>query len=101
MAIPTGYILGKLCQVCCAAGLGPEPDERLDDVIATMERIDFVHVEEAEAHVAWRFDRLTCLQSRINLSRGRVRSRRTPGMTAVLVTATTVERPGLPIEKGT
>ena len=41
--------------------LGPEPDERLDDVLATMERVDFVQVEggdEAGTHVDWCFDRL-------------------------------------------
>ncbi len=40
--------------------LGPEPDERLDDVLGTMERIDFLHVhdsDEADDHVDLCFDR--------------------------------------------
>jgi hypothetical protein len=41
--------------------LGPEPDERLDDVLGTMERVDFLHLDhsdEADDHVDVFFDRL-------------------------------------------
>jgi len=41
-------------------GLGPEPDERLDDVFGTMARIDWLHVHEfddADDHVDLCFDR--------------------------------------------
>ncbi len=40
--------------------LGPEPDERLDDVLGTMERIDVLHMhdsDEADDHVDLCFDR--------------------------------------------
>jgi len=40
--------------------LGPEPDERLDDVLGTMERIDYLHMhdsDEADDHLELCFDR--------------------------------------------
>jgi hypothetical protein len=40
--------------------LGPEPDERLDDVLGTMERIDLLHLhdsDEADDHIDLCFDR--------------------------------------------
>ncbi len=40
--------------------LGPEPDERLDDVLGTMERIDLLHLDdsdEADDHVDLCYDR--------------------------------------------
>jgi hypothetical protein len=44
--------------------LGPQPDERLDDVLGTMARIDWVHVHEPDDeddHVDLCFDRITLI----------------------------------------
>lgn len=48
--------------------LGPEPDERLDDVFETMSRTGFPDLhdpEQADDHVALRFDRLALVRGSV------------------------------------